>query len=245
MKADGNILLALSASTPTPSTLSSLLLELDITLPAERQALVVDHFAYDTLSAAEAHDVLLLPAPKALRSDTKNYFSVPGLIAVPRAVGHTLGNASPLLAPILKAPATAYSYNPKDSSTEALEDLFAVGSQLGLISAMQARNSARFTLLGAAEMLEDTWFDADVQTVGGQGQKTANRAFAEKLSGWAFKESGVLKVGKLQHYLNEGVANLSAVAAVDMNPKLYRIKNDVVSFVYTPRTALRYVYLNA
>jgi len=229
VKADGNILLALSASTPTPSTLSSLLLELDISLPADRTSLVVDHFAYDALSAAEKHDVLLLPTTKALRADVTDYFSVPGTLAVPRAVGHTLGNTSPLLSAILKAPATAYAYNPKDDA-EALEDIFAVGGQLGLVSAMQARNSARFTLLGSAEMLEDAWFDADVQAVGGESEKTANRAFAQKLSEWTFKELGVLKVGKLQHYLNEGVNNLTDVAAVDMNPKIYRIKNDVVGF---------------
>lgn len=234
IKADGNILLALSASNPTPSTLTSLLLELDITLPADRNSLVVDHFSYDTLSAVEKHDVLLLPAPKAFRPDVHNYFFVPGTLAVPRAVGHTLGNASPLLSPILRAPSTAYSYNPKEEN-EVLEDVFAVGGQLGLISAMQARNSARFTLLGAAEMLEDAWFDADVQAIGGKSGKTANRAFAKRLSGWAFKELGVLKVGKLQHYLNEGVrGNVSEVAAVDMNPKIYRIKNDVVRQLVLP-----------
>ncbi|KAK4982626.1 oligosaccharyl transferase glycoprotein complex, beta subunit [Elasticomyces elasticus] len=230
INANGNILLALSADQPTPPAISSLLLELDIFLPPDRNALVVDHFNFDKASAAEKHDVLLLTSPKPLRNGVRNYFEVDGSIAVPRAVGQVLGNASPLLAPILRAPSTAYSYNPKDEA-EAVEELFATGSQLSLISAFQARNSARFTVLGSAEMLENKWFDAKVKSQSGVEGATANRAFAEKLSAWTFQELGVLKVGRVEHYLNEdlpkGTANSSEVGFLDLNPKIYRIKNDV------------------
>lgn len=106
---NGNVLLALSADQPTPTAISALLLELDITLPAERNALVVDHLNYDVRSAADKHDVLLVPAPKTLKSGVKDYFSVGGLIAIPRAVGQLLANASPLLNPVVRAPSTAYS----------------------------------------------------------------------------------------------------------------------------------------
>lgn len=228
---DGNILLSLSANSPAPSSIISMLLELDIHLASDRNNLVVDHFNHDTLSAGEKHDVLLVPLPKPLREDVVNYFSGDGTLAIPRAVGHSLGNASPLLAPILRAPSTAYSYNPKDEG-EAVEEPFAVGEQLALISAMQARNSARLTVLGSVEMLADKWFDADVKR-GDEQVKTANRGFATELSAWTFKELGVLKVGRLQHYLNEGSGmspvNDSSVGASMVNPKMYRIKNDVVS----------------
>lgn len=230
LKAEGNVLLALSGSSATPNQITSLLLELDIHLPSDRNALVVDHFNYDTNSASEKHDVLLVPPPKQLRSDSKNFFAGDGVIAVPRAVGQTLGNSSPLLAPILRAPSTAYSYNPKDDS-EGLEDLFASGDQIALVSALQARNSARFTVLGSAEMLENTWFDAKVRN-NGQNIKTVNREFAKHLTEWAFKEVGVLKVGRLFHHLNEGPgkagSNSTAVSQSELNPKIYRIKNDVV-----------------
>src|ERR1051326_4484439 len=46
----GNVLLALSASSPTPTNIVSLLLELDIHLPSDRNAVVVDHFNYDARS---------------------------------------------------------------------------------------------------------------------------------------------------------------------------------------------------
>jgi oligosaccharyltransferase complex subunit beta len=231
----GNILLTLSSANPTPSALVSLLLELDIHLPSDRNALVVDHFNHDTLTASEEHDVVLAPRPDSIRPDVKNFFRGEGkgmeIIAFPRGVGQTLGNTSPLLTPILRAPRTAYSYNHKDD-VEGVEDPFAVGQQLSLITTMQARNSARFTVIGSAEMLENTWFDAKVKrSVGlaGAGKdaktvKTSNQEFAKEVTGWTFNEIGVLKVGKIEHHLNEG-----GVQSNITNPKIYRVKNDVVS----------------
>ena len=227
---NGNIMLALSGEGATPSSVSSLLLEFDISLPTERNSVVVDHFSYDKSSAGEKHDVLLVAAPKPFRADTEDYFAVGGTLAVPRAVGQTLGNANPLLAPILRAPATAYSYNPKEEA-DGLEDIFAAGSQLSLVTAFQARNSARLTVLGSVEMLEDKWFGAKVQDNAGKDVTTSNKAFAEKLSQWTFQEIGVLKVGRIQHHLNEGAAtgkNLSVSETPETNPTIYRVKNDVV-----------------
>jgi oligosaccharyltransferase complex subunit beta len=235
INAQGNILLTLSASNPTPSALVSLLLELDIHLPTDRNSIVVDHFNYDTLSAAEKHDVVLLPRPDTLRPGVKNYFKGDGkggeVIAFPHGVGQVLGNDSPLLAPVLRAPRSAYSYNPKEEA-EAVEDPFAVGQQLSLVSTMQARNSARFTVVGAAEMLENSWFDKTVKRSAGlQGAskeakevKTSNQAFAKEITGWTFNEIGVLKVGRIEHYLSE-----NGVKPNETNPKIYRVKNDVVS----------------
>ncbi|KAI1779121.1 Dolichyl-diphosphooligosaccharide-protein glycosyltransferase 48kDa subunit [Hypoxylon cercidicola] len=224
INANGNILLALSASQPAPTSLVSLLLELDIHLPPDRQGLVVDHFNYDSLSAPEKHDVLLLPTPGALRPDIKDFFSPVStngeLIAFPNGMGQTLGSGA-LLTPVLRAPSTAYSYNPKEQA-ETLDDLFASGSQLSLVTTMQARNSARFTVVGSADMLSDKWFDAKVKTVGGKKEvSTLNREFAKSVAGWTFKETGVLRVNWIEHHLNEpGQSNAS-------NPKIYRIKNDV------------------
>jgi len=229
---NGNILLTLSADSPTPTAISSLLLELDIHLPPDRNSLVVDHFNYDTLSASEMHDVLLLPQPTSLRSNVRNFFGGDGTIAFPRAVAQELGNTSPLLAPILQAESTAYSYNPKDE-IETVEDPFSVGKQISLVSSMQARNSARFTVFGSAEALKNIWFDANVSPVGGRDSKTANREFAKHVSAWTFQELGVLKVGDVKHYLSsvsEGTTSNDSVAQLGyLNPNIYRVKNDVVS----------------
>ena len=190
---------------------------------------MVDHFNYDTSSAAEKHDVLLLPRPGPLRNDVMNFFGGDGVLALPKTVGQTLGNTSPLLAPVLKAPTTAYTHNPKDEG-ESVEDPFATGSQLALISAMQARNSARFTVLGSLEMLQDKWFSASVKAPNGKSTKTVNRDFARQLTEWAFKEVAVLKVDKVSHQLvadaKQPASNTTQLGF--LNPDIYRIKNDVV-----------------
>ncbi|KAF2431324.1 Dolichyl-diphosphooligosaccharide-protein glycosyltransferase 48kDa subunit [Tothia fuscella] len=237
MKAKGNILVGLSGSSAVPSGLVSLLLELDIQLPADRNSIVVDHFNHDS-SASEEHDILLVSPPKTLRSDVKSYFgSKSGTkIAVPRAVGQVLGASSPLLLPILRASGTSYSTNPKE---ETVDDLFASGEQISLVSAHQARNSARLTVLGSTELLQDAWF----------GEKYGNREFSKQVSAWTFKELGVLKVGRLQHHLNEpaekGRFNETAYPGSQLNPTIYRIKNDVTYTIelseytydhYTPLT---------
>jgi oligosaccharyltransferase complex subunit beta len=231
---DGNILLTLSADAPVPTTISSLLLELDIHLPPDRNSLVVDHFNYDTTTASEQHDVLLLPKSSSIRSDARKFFGGDGTLGFPRAVAQELGNTSPLLAPILRASSTAYSYNPKDEA-ETVEDPFAVGEQISLVSSMQARNSARFTVFGSAEALENKWFDARVKPVGGKDTKTANREFAKQVTAWTFKELGVLKVGRVEHHLSsisEGSSGNDSVAQLGyLNPTIYRVKNDVVSIL--------------
>ncbi|KAK7890346.1 oligosaccharyl transferase glycoprotein complex, beta subunit [Exophiala xenobiotica] len=238
VNAGGNVLLGLSSESGTPSAITSLLLEFDISLPTEKTSVVVDHFNHDELSAAEKHDVLLLDRPGPLRPDAVNFFGGDGTIAVPRAVGQTLGNTSPLLAPILKAPATAYAYDPKEGA-DSVEDPFATGSQLALISAMQARNSARFTVLGSLEMLQDKWFGASVKSSSGKNDKAMNQEFARQLTEWTFKEVGVLKVLGVQHQEIFGaskaacstckpVSNTTEVAeSGEYNPEIYRIKNDV------------------
>lgn len=202
---------------------------------------MIDHLKYDTVSAAETHDVLLLPQPSAIRSDVKNFFSGDGIIAFPRAVAQELGSISPHLAPIIRAKATAYSYNPKDD-VEAVEDPFAVGEQISLVSSMQARNSARFTVLGSVEALEDTWFDAKVKEPEGTQRTTANRQFAKQITAWTFMETGVLKVGTVEHHLSsidhKTAGNDSVVQLGYLNPKIYRVKNDVVSTDYLRHPAL-------
>ncbi|KAJ5099753.1 hypothetical protein N7532_006754 [Penicillium argentinense] len=218
---DGNIILALSGRASTSSAVSSLLLEVDIHLANDRSAVVVDHFNYDTVSAAEKHDVLLLNRPGPLRSDIKAFFDGEGVIALPRVAPQTLGNTSPLVSPILRAPETAYAYNPKEEMPSA-DDIEATGSQLSIVSAMQSRSSARFTILGSVEALEDQWFSATVKTVGGKKTPTANREFVKQLTAWTFKETGVLKVNNIEHHL----ATDGEIAAEDLNPKIYRIKNE-------------------
>lgn len=224
INAKGNILLALDSQHTVPTGLMSLLLELDIQLPADRTGTVVDHFNYDTISAADLHDVLVVPAPGPLRPDVKDLFtpSENAVLAVPHCVAQALGSGA-LLAPVLRAPHTAYSYNPKEQADGVADDLFGAGAQLSLITTMQARNSARFTVVGSAEMLSDAWAEAKVKKTGTKEKVTvANREFAKRISAWTFQELGVLKVNWIEHHLNE-----EGPASNESNPNIYRVKNDV------------------
>lgn len=117
-----------------------------------------------------------------------------------------------------------------------MEDPFAVGEQISLVSSMQARNSARFTVFGSVEALENKWFDAEIKSPGGNERKTVNREFAEQISAWTFLETGVLKVGRVEHHLSsigeKASGNDTTSQLGYWNPKIYRIKNDVVSGLY-------------
>ncbi|TQS34274.1 hypothetical protein Golomagni_05350 [Golovinomyces magnicellulatus] len=220
---DGNIMVATSSTTPLSTSLAALLAELDITLPVERTNTVVDHFNYDTIASPEEHNVLVVDTPAAIRPGAKNYYEIPGsVLAVPNVAGHLLGN-SQLLTPVLRAPSTAYSYNPKEQA-EVIEadELFAAGRQLGLVSVAQARNSARVAVVGSAEMLQDKWFDTKVSKVGGKKVTTENREFARRVSGWTFKEIGVVRVNDVEHHLK---------GDNETNPSIYRIKNEVSYYI--------------
>ncbi|KDB24914.1 hypothetical protein H109_03243 [Trichophyton interdigitale MR816] len=221
---NGNILVALSGGAPTPNGVSSLLLELDIHLSPDRAPIVVDHFNYDTISSAEKHNVLLLPRPDRLRPDTKPFFNGDGILALPNVAGQSLGNNSPLLAPIIRAPETAYSYDKRDDD-QSIDQKLPTGSQLALATAMQARNSARVTVLGSVDSLKDEWFNAKVQAPKGEKVETANKQFAQQLTAWTFQETGVVKVTRVEHHLNEKGDIESGPK--ELNPSIYRIKNDV------------------
>ncbi|SPO00074.1 related to oligosaccharyltransferase 48K subunit [Cephalotrichum gorgonifer] len=226
MNANGNIMVALSSDNVASSSITALLTELDISLPADRTGLVVDHFNYDVSSAADKHDTLLVSPPKPLKAGVKGYFTPEGdsaePVVFPHGVGHLLGQGH-LLNPVLKAPDTAYSYNPQEQADGVdPADLFAAGSQLGLVSTFQARNSARFTLVGSADMLTDKWFDAKVKPAdGGKAVGTWNREFAKRISGWTFQEIGVVRVNWIEHHLNE------AGEPSESNPHIYRVNNNV------------------
>ncbi|EQL03972.1 hypothetical protein G6O67_008901 [Ophiocordyceps sinensis] len=219
VKAGGNILVAMSSTTPASTSITALLSELDVTLPAERTGTVVDHFNYDSESAAEAHDVLVLDGPTKMRSAAKDFFTMPGaVLALPRTSGHVLGQ-SKLLTPLLRAPPTAYSYNPKEHFAAVDPDeLFAAGRQLVLASTVQSQNSARVAVLGSVEMLRDEWMDVTVARPGAAKTKSENREFAKRLSGWTFQEACVLRVNSVEHGLK---------GQNETNPAIYRIKTDV------------------
>jgi oligosaccharyltransferase complex subunit beta len=88
------------------------------------------------------------------------------------------------------------------------------------------------------ESLQDKWFSASVQAPGGKQVETANREFAKQLTAWTFKETGVLKVGKIEHHLAK-----DDLTVEDLNPTIYRVKNETVRTTYAYHT-LSHTYTN-
>lgn len=107
-----------------------------------------------------------------------------------------------------------------------------------MVSAFQARNSARFTVFGSSEALEDQWFNAKVKGLDGKQSNTGNKLFAKQVTAWTFQETGVLHVGRVEHHLSsidgEPLQKKFVARLEDPNPKIYRIKNEVVrSFIFS------------
>ena len=96
-----------------------------------------------------------------------------------------------------------------------------------LQSSIHKCNSYLVTIMESSDELQaypDASRDA-IAMLSGPAQKSvkaANKAFASALSAWTFKETGVLKVNAVTHYLNEG-----AQKGLEINPRGYRVKNDV------------------
>ncbi|RPB22395.1 Dolichyl-diphosphooligosaccharide-protein glycosyltransferase 48kDa subunit [Terfezia boudieri ATCC MYA-4762] len=225
---DGNILV-LQDPMNTPEQLRDLAWELEIGL-APKGDVVVDHFNW--LPGVEgndhSHNVILAKKP-VTGPLTKNYFggynNQEEYVAF-RGTGHTLRN-SPLIQPFLQAPRTAYVYDPREETVKS-ENPWTAGQQLYLASGFQARNNARITFVGSAESFNDEFQGLDGLRKGPYGQKVniSNRRFANDVTAWTFKETGVVKVWSVAHYATKDAGNLSRRNTSE-SPSIYRIKTDV------------------
>ncbi|KAI8090106.1 Dolichyl-diphosphooligosaccharide--protein glycosyltransferase subunit WBP1 [Gilbertella persicaria] len=86
--------------------------------------------------------------------------------------------------------------------------------QVGLVGALQSRNSARVTFVGSLDLFSNDFMNIAV----GDSDKSGNEAFVSQLSKWTFQEKSVLKViGHSHHKQNE-------TEQLDW----YRVKDDIV-----------------
>jgi oligosaccharyltransferase complex subunit beta len=95
----------------------------------------------------------------------------------------------------LTAPATAYSTNPvKEITAKVVENDLLFGKEIGLVTAVQARNNARMVFSGSLDVFSDKYFT----------DAFSNEAFADAVSKWAFQESGVLRMENISHQRADG-----------------------------------------
>ncbi|XP_044732580.1 dolichyl-diphosphooligosaccharide--protein glycosyltransferase 48 kDa subunit isoform X2 [Chrysoperla carnea] len=165
----------------------------------EEGAYVIDHHHFD-VSDEGLHTTIvaspenLINAPVIVGSK-KN---LPPLLY--QGTGILADPENPLVLPLLTADSTAYSYIP---NVPLKEYPHAVGKNVVLIAALQARNNARVVFSGSLDFFSDEYFTSSVQNV--QVTKTVypksgNEEVAVAISQWVFKEHGVLRVSSVKHH---------------------------------------------
>ncbi|KAF9453650.1 oligosaccharyl transferase beta subunit [Macrolepiota fuliginosa MF-IS2] len=185
-----NLLIALSTK-QTP--LTSLAAEFSLT-PAPPGTPLISYFP----ERSDAPNVIPISIPKT-HSQIITANTAPVWYS---GTSFALGN-NPLLVPILSAPAHAFAAEVDGGSADSLVDaaekggegLWA-GSQLGVVAGFQARTGARIVWTGGVEMFSDEYAQKEVA----KGVPSGNKQFAQDTAAWAFQESQVLRIDKIEHH---------------------------------------------
>jgi len=173
---------------------------------------VIDHLNYDVKDEGK-HNLIIADPKNLIKSD-----KITGGVSAPllyRGVGLLVDQENPLVLEILTGSSTSYSHNP---DLPVKEFPHAVGKQTVLIAGLQARNNARVVFAGSLEFFSDDFFNSEVEPVGGEKAACGNEALAKALTGWCFKQSGVLKVESISHHRKGEVET----------PSFYTIKEEAV-----------------
>lgn len=122
----------------------------------DREQWVADHFAFDEELDSGSHTVLTVPVNAApspfISAATRN-----GPAVVYRGGAHA-SSPHPLLTAILKASPAAISVSAgSDGPTDAAR---LAGQELALVSSFQARNNARVSFSGSADLFSDEFLDS-------------------------------------------------------------------------------------
>lgn len=151
VKSGGNILLG---GSPTLSdSLRDFAREFSVDFD-DRDTVVIDHFSYNATSTSDTPDHTLIVLDTPSLTKVKAVVSSLEAPVLYRGIGHKAGS-TPLLTKILSAGFSAYSAENNEEQPADAESTTLVGTGVGLVSALQARNSARVTITGSLELFED------------------------------------------------------------------------------------------
>ncbi|GLD92058.1 hypothetical protein PINS_up000591 [Pythium insidiosum] len=196
VEAGGNVLL--SSSTKLTKMQRDFALECGVEYE-KKGNLVIDHVnpiadgidVYNSIIAATDFVSSARVVGKTL-ADPKNTQKKPVAFA---GIGMSLEPSNILGFHVLKAPATAYSANPvKDITAKIIASDLLFGNEIGLVTAIQARNNARLVFSGSLDLFSDAYFQSAY----------SNEAFSDAVTQWAFQESGVLRMTNVEHKRADG-----------------------------------------
>lgn len=124
----------------------------------------MSHFAYSPSLDNESspHTALYLSPSESLVKNPAvlSTATINGAPILYRGVAHSVGS-SPLLVPILRAPKSAYSAEPRTG--ESADDSpypsdLLLGERAALVSAMQTLDNSRITFVGSVELFSDKFW---------------------------------------------------------------------------------------
>ncbi len=152
-------------------------------------------------------------------------------------IGMLVDERSVLAMKILSGNPTTYSANPNKQISDYPE---AVGGQVTLVGAVQARNNARILVSGSTDMFTNAFFSAQVTE---KGVATHNEQFCSQVAKWVFGETGVLRFRDIIHHKSDGSPpdvilhekdrpdhslSLYPDPEITRNSLVYRIKDSIV-----------------
>ncbi|KHJ84351.1 Dolichyl-diphosphooligosaccharide-protein glycosyltransferase subunit [Oesophagostomum dentatum] len=181
----------------------------------EPNSMVIDHVNYDTHlddgyhTTVVATKLQLINAHLITGGDKLNPVLYKGIAMVSH-------KNNLLRLEVLRGASTSYSFNPTSPIDEYPA---AIGEQLVMIGAVQARNNARAVFTGSMDLFSDAFLSAQVHhfAAGEASVRSGNLDLVTAISKWVLKENGVLRVKKTEHHL----------AGSREVPKEYTIMDDV------------------
>ncbi|KAJ8585670.1 Dolichyl-diphosphooligosaccharide-protein glycosyltransferase [Rhizopogon salebrosus TDB-379] len=185
-----NLLIALS---PKQTPLTSLATEFTLVLPPPETPLISHHSI-----RSERPTTILVPV------SSSSPILTPGIPPVWfSGAPHALGN-SPMLVPILRAPAESFAADSTDDSgadgivdaTEKGGEGLWAGSQMGLVTGFQTNANSRVVFAGGIDLFSDEYARKELPS----GTPSGNSQLARDVAAWVFQETLTLRIDSVEHH---------------------------------------------
>ncbi|EYC28472.1 hypothetical protein Y032_0007g3240 [Ancylostoma ceylanicum] len=166
----------------------------------EPETMVIDHNNYDTHLDDGYHTTIVATKQQLLNAQLITGEATKLNPVLYKGVAMISHKNNLLRLEVLRGTSTSYSFNP---TAPVDEYPGAIGKQVVMIGAVQARNNARAVFTGSMEMFSDAFLSAYVHKTGSgeSSTRSGNMELATALSKWVLKETGVLRVKKVEHHL--------------------------------------------
>jgi len=211
--AGNNVILAASADVndPTREIASACGVEFD-----EEGTYVIDHVNYAASDADGEHTVVVANGKSipVITGDAKGPLLFRGVGSLTR------DDPDGLLVELVTGSSSSYSHSPQEAVSEYPH---VVGTDTGLVTALQARNNARVLISGSLDLFSNEFYSGNAAKASAAGSSkvaSGNQEWVKNVVAWTFQETGLVRHSNVRHY--------TAADPDTCCPDTYRIKDDVV-----------------